>query len=361
MKYSVLLFITIISVIYATSVLRSENTNARKLKTKKIKSKTKEDGSGSWASGYYCGGGIFTSAGSLELVNQGAGTFFAQKLFTPTTATERLGWVFEMKNGPMAQLQKMMVHEGGASKNWYFPFRWLDNKCTYTNPIGFKYLECWITNDAKENFRFKVNLPWKLLGWYIDDDEGNKIKERLNQLSELAHKEILQEKKLLVTDAQAIIANKQFLTAASSSGSQLEVARTNAQNQLNQIGNTINTHNIHLHTIDTEIAELNSRLATSTNTRNALVAELSSSNEKKIQIEKSLATLASDGSTNAKAKAAFSSIVEVNTNNFNAHLAALKASAPQSPAVLNANQAQEAILVKDNEQLFSHSLANISP
>ena len=68
----------------------------------------------------------------------------------------------------------------------------------YTNPDGYKYIEGWITADNHKVFIFRINLPWTLVTWYINDVEVNKICSLINS-AKTKHQNLINEEKSLAT------------------------------------------------------------------------------------------------------------------------------------------------------------------
>jgi hypothetical protein len=152
----------------------------RKTKTK-AKTQVKSIGSGSWATGYDCAEGLATGVpDSGEFTVEAKGKFYATKLENPVTEYEKIGWVFEMAEEPKGRLAKIMF-KAGEGKNWYLPYRYISRPFAYWNrTFNSKYLIGWATNDSNETIKLAVYLPYKTLGWFINDDEGNKIVTLIN-------------------------------------------------------------------------------------------------------------------------------------------------------------------------------------
>jgi len=128
----------------------------------------------------------------------------------------------------------------GTTKKWYLPFRLMTSKFSYTNPTGYKYIEGSITTDDRKLYKFKINLPWKRFGLYIDDTEGNKICSFLNNKSS-QHLGIVSEAKQIATTASnTYIVKKPVLTATQSKGNELATTKASLEKQMNDLAVALN-------------------------------------------------------------------------------------------------------------------------
>ncbi len=223
MKLTIIAF-GLITLIYMHSVTSIMKVNKKVKKTKKSTSKaeasTKGDyGSGSWDGGYDCPD-IKVALGKGGLQTLGRGRFWAPKLQNPVTQSERLGWTFKMDSPPKGDLMRLMV-KGESANYWFLPFRKISSTATYVNPSGYKYIQIWITDDDKKNYRFRVNLPWAYLGWYINDTEGRKICNFLNTQRTQAVSEVSKLKADINTAANEYMTNFDLYQNASKSGSNI--------------------------------------------------------------------------------------------------------------------------------------------
>jgi hypothetical protein len=210
-------------------------------------------GSGSWDSGYKVPE-ILVSVSGKTLSVEGKGKFVATRLERPVFLGEKLGWAFYMEGALGETLQKVMIKE---YDQWYIPFRWISSNVKYVNPNGYKYIEFTVTNDNKENYNFRVNLPYKTFGWIISDEEGTKIANLLNSLRD-QHQAIVNTAKSKATTASSLyMTNKPLLAAAHSESGSIAKAIADAKARLEVVENLLLTSESTRVTADTKLQEFN--------------------------------------------------------------------------------------------------------
>ncbi len=200
----------------ATSLLKV----TKKVKNSKTSKKTTSDyGSGSYNDGFTCPD-IFARSKGSNFTSGGRVKFYPLRLENPSTPQEMIGWVLDFENGPSHNVEKIVVKISG--KKYYLPFRYIRSRAAYTNPVGYKYIEFSVVNDSGEAFTFKVNLPWKRWGWYINDDQGNKICKFLNK-RRTEHQNVVAESKVsAVSSANTNASISPILTAQKQTGANLD-------------------------------------------------------------------------------------------------------------------------------------------
>ncbi len=137
-------------------------------------------GGGSWKTGFDCPS-ILIGTTEKNFNKEGKGTFFPAQIADPITIPEKLGLAFDMKKQPPSVNLKKVMFRYEKTNIWYIPFSYMSSQFKYVNPIGFKYIQGKVTNDKKETYIVRVHLPWKAVGWFINDDEGKKITQMLNK------------------------------------------------------------------------------------------------------------------------------------------------------------------------------------
>jgi hypothetical protein len=137
----------------------------------KISAKNK-DGSGNWDNGFTCPKILVNDK------NQGEATIYA-KLITEQSGDNVYSMLFAFKSAPGAEFKKIARDAGG--NKWRVSYRRMGNNFGYTNPWGNKYIQGDLNDETGKKFNMKIILPYKTFGWYINDDQGNKITNAMNK------------------------------------------------------------------------------------------------------------------------------------------------------------------------------------
>lgn len=224
MKFTLLalLCLCLITISIAVNVLKV---------TKKVKKskKAKTSADNSWEGGYQCD--ILVDGNK-----NGAGYFFANKLATTTstTASEKLGWVFKMTSQPESNLAKILVSD--TSGNHYLPYRLIKTQATYTNPSGDnKYISLSVHLDNGEQHIVKVNLPYKMFGWYINDEQGQIVANFINTYRTNTRNNILEAKSTISKSSSDYITKSPLFQAASKKGSGISIQIEDLKNKQNAL------------------------------------------------------------------------------------------------------------------------------
>lgn len=241
MKQSNIFVITLLSILalnLCTNLLRTEKAERKKKSKTTYKAKSQDYGSGTWDTGYTCPE-IQIALGKGTLKNEGEGTFQAKNLDNPVAEDDKLGWKFVLKNAPGSTLQKVMF-KGTGNNSYYIPWRIISSYFTYTNPAGDnKYLTGFIINDAGETFQLKVLLPYKTLGWYIDDNEGQKLCNLLARRRNEAHNAVLAIKANAISAATSYISDKSLYDSALQNQNNISKALNEINAKITETSNTI--------------------------------------------------------------------------------------------------------------------------
>merc|ERR1712166_1228287 len=138
------------------------------LSTNTMRSKAMSSGSGTWEDGYVCPK-IFLTKGNGSEVDQGEATIMAPTLVEPnTTATA-------------ADSLIATIGTKVSAKVYYIPFRFMSSDMAFNNPVrdNKTLIGTFVADDFK-SYTIKINLPYKTFGWYINDDESNKMRVQIN-------------------------------------------------------------------------------------------------------------------------------------------------------------------------------------
>lgn len=262
----------------------------------------------------------------------GKGKFTYKTLQTPGTGPEKYGWCFEMYEGPTDILKRSMVNASG--KNWCVPYRFINaSSGTYVNPIGRKWISFHITNDSNESWELRVYLPYALIGWVINDDESNQVKNWVANHARSIRATVSSEKTYAVTTGNTLVDNKASLAAASGDQASFQKSLTQRQADINTQTDGLKTQQSTAEQTNTEIKALTDALSAKKATSSNISAQM---NIIRSQIDSLKATLeASKGKTAASQTAALQTAYDADIGNVNAAAAALKALTPTQGTVID--------------------------
>lgn len=233
-----------------------------------MRSKASSAGFGSWETGFTCPN-IFIKEVNGALVDQGEAKIMAPLLKTPDSEQTRLGVNMEFTKTPKADSLIVKIGTKVNDKVYYIPYRYIQGDVAYNNPVReSKTLIGTFVADSLVKYSFKINLPYKIFGWYITDEESNKMKDSINEkgveargvvngiVSDISKKAViyLQKKSLLVaasTDKAEFDAklksqedqSKKIDTQLEDLKTQIEEARGAAFAKLNGVQNSIKALN----------------------------------------------------------------------------------------------------------------------
>ena len=355
-----LIFFAIISISFSLKIERVEKSKRKK---NAVKSKTKaDDGEGSWDQGFRVPGFLVVSGNEgfneEEKNRKGKGRFYPAKLETPTTAEERLGWVYDMTTmAPTGSLAKIMVRIQ-QSNLYYIPFRWINSDVTYTNPSGYKYFEFWVMNDARESFHVRVLLPWKATGWIINDDQGKKIATLLSTKKSQSRAIVDSKKTNANTAANSYLTNKPLYDAAMGDAAKLKAERDKQINQLATITADQKAKQKSFDDNQAAINNLESQIKPLKDAQNSLNTDLSSLTNQINQINASLATL-DTGAKSADLATGFQTNLKKAEADLRQNLSDLSAETPIRQSDIQS--AQDGILTKLSKPDFNSNLNKLFP
>lgn len=212
---------TILSLILIGLVL--SNSEVRKSKTV---TKTKRDGSGDWASGYSCPG-VY-----IDNVEQKGGE--AKILASQIKSKTDLGLTLTFTTAPAADSLTAKILTKVSDKVYFIPYRFISaDTMAYNNPVGSnKNLQFSFFDDANVTHNFKINLPYKIFGWYISDEEANKLLGFIKTNSLTAKGNIAASKNKIGAESENFISTSALLAKANESKAALDAEVTRQSNTL---------------------------------------------------------------------------------------------------------------------------------
>jgi hypothetical protein len=236
-----------------SSILRTE---------RKAKSKAKNDGSGSWDTGYECPGIELLDEAQIKN-SQKTWTTAERVSFKPKDMqsppeNKKLGIFFTITD-PSQKLRKILVDAG--ANTFYLPYRYVSSKFNFQNPFNdYKVIEGSVTNDLNQTFLFRLKLPYKTFGWFIDDKQMQTLCDLINNNRE-AHQTIVKNtKSVLLSSAGIFIQNQLQLDQNTRDANNLEALKTFMIAQIGPIKETIDSDNIKLSDLSILIAKLTAEL-----------------------------------------------------------------------------------------------------
>jgi len=197
MKFTTLRFIAVIMTITISF------TSANKLSASALTL----GGGGNWNDGYLCPK-IF-----INNKDQGEAKIFAKEITQPN-GENTYGMTFAFSQAPKDDMIKKVGLDLGSNK-FRIAYRKMLNNFKYVNPWGNKYIEGTVQDEAGVQYPFKILLPYKTFGWYINDTEGNKIAASMNSHSTLRTSSVVSSKYTLRTNYQSYFDAKKSFDAIS--------------------------------------------------------------------------------------------------------------------------------------------------
>jgi hypothetical protein len=326
-----------------------------------MKRRAKDDGSGSWDGGYECPGIVIVKADqTFNYDTKQRVTFYAGSFEAPPTSQDKIGWVFKMGSAPSGLLGQVMVQVPGSSTKWYIPYRWLSGDFTYTNPWNdYKYIEGYVSNDSKVNYRFRLLLPY-LTGprWAINDEEGKKIAGFLNVRRGTHRGIVINDKQAATSAANTYIANKSIMDSLTEENKSFTATKAKQIEEKTSLTSELARKKATFDENATKIQDLESQLKVLKADQETLNQQITSIGGQINAIEIAIDDANAKGTTAAEKAKALEPAVNQATKDIKAALSDLKTEAPNRAGEIDA--AQTAILAKD-KPTFSANLAKILP
>lgn len=135
---------------------------------------------GSWDKGYDCPELFIEANGIKPELPHGPVHIEGAKLMN-NDGYNSIGWTIVFKNPPPPKNWiNSICNPESDGKTYVIPWRYIVS-FNYHNPyLGNKLLRGEVRNDKHDTFFFKLKLPHKMIGWYINDEEGNRIITKIN-------------------------------------------------------------------------------------------------------------------------------------------------------------------------------------
>merc|ERR1712032_762974 len=193
------------------------------LSTNTMRSRAQDSGSGSWDNGYKCPK-IYLTEGKGSAVNQGEAVIKAKTVVDPNTDATKLGLNLEFTKAPAADSIIAKIGNKISDKVYQIPYRFMSGDMMYNNPV----------RDNK-TYTMKILLPYKTLGWYISDDQANKIRVQVNERGVSAKGNVSLNNSVIATGAELYLQKKALLDSASKDKASLDAELAKQKKESNDI------------------------------------------------------------------------------------------------------------------------------
>merc|ERR1712160_10625 len=235
----------------------------------------KSDGSGDWDNGYTC------PKLMINGVDQGEVKILAKQVVKPT-AENVYHMMFQFTEAPKAEFKKLGRDFG--NNKWGLSYRKSCAHFKFVNPSGNKFIAGYIYNEAGKIVSFKLLLPWKFFGWYINDTLGTAIATGMNKASIDRTSAVINQK----DGFEAYVKAKE--TKLKAFKEQIGALRTTAEAKQK----TVNENQHSLQEADTLINELIREASQLGSQKNAIDEAVKKIEDAKSDIAKTKATLTAD-------------------------------------------------------------------
>jgi len=243
--------------IIAAIVAVANTASLNNMRARRTQAKTKDEGNGDWRSGYTCPR-VKLNYKNREAVEATNAKFQATQLEGSLGKTNSIGW--EFSTGSVGENLKRFVFKNG--NNFYIPYRFISGKFVYVNPFGSnKYVSGWLKNDSGETAQLTIDFPYKTFGWFINDEEGNKIASLLTSLG-AEHQNIVRANKVGANSAASEYkAAKPLENAATGDEAKLKAEIANQEKRLDELNTSYTSNKTNLENAQKEVVSLRNQLA----------------------------------------------------------------------------------------------------
>ena len=167
------------------------------------------DGDGNWATGYNCPN-IMLNISGKDLLPQGRAKIQGKLFVDPNNSDNKQGLVIVFKNAIAQNSLIPQVATQISGNKYSIPWRYVTNTFEYTNPnFSNKFIKGKLQNDQGTIFDLSIVLPYNWPTGYINDEEGNLIRKRINEKGSQVRSEIVVAKNNINTLFPAYTIQKQ--------------------------------------------------------------------------------------------------------------------------------------------------------
>jgi hypothetical protein len=286
-------------------------------------------GDNEWNTNYKC------SKIEIDGVDQGEASIYAKQIENPQ-GDDVNSMLFTFTNAPKDLMRKIGNDNGG--NKWRVPFR-LIGDLKYFNPwVGSKYIFGSIFDEQGNSYNFRIFLPHKTLGWYINDEEGNKLANLITKMATDRRGKVKNAKQTISKNYQNYVDSKTGYENLSKGVESYNAWVKERQNSFNSLRSDRETLQSKATEAENKLNLAKKELIEAENTLNDLMIQLSNVANQKQSIENSITEMATQGSDLAKNKASLTTVVESNKTTLNNEYTKLLNYAPERTAAINASK-----------------------
>lgn len=339
-------FYTILIIALITSSIARKTTKRSKVKTKTTNS---------WDDGFDCS--IETALGNGPYSKEGTGKFFPKLLESPTDINDKICIMWTMTGNPTGNLAKIMTK--GLNNKWCLPYRLIISGFSYTNPFNDnKYTEGWASTDDGTVLHVKIVYPNKLVGWYINDEEAQKINGLIAKQRTEQQNQVKAAKSTLSKHAATYLTYKPLLDVAQTSNNSLVEKQNTLTTKIAEIQHLIESKKAEQLRLQQELEAANNLATAKDSELTSLTNTLNGMNSQFQQNTKTLADYSSSSTDTIDTANKIKAEMDKGLSKFNSAIEVLKREAPQRMTEINAVVSAFTIL---NSKDVSKNLDFIKP
>lgn len=290
-----------------------------------------KDGGGDWDNGFLC------PNVHIDGIKLGEVTVFAKKIES-NEGEDKFSMLLKFTKAPANLDIIRKVGRDIGSNQWRIAYRKTLNSFIYVNPSGNKYIQGTVQDEQGNQFSFKLILPWKLFGWYIDDNQGNRIKNAINNKSTARTSAVISAKYQLRKNYQSYFDAKKEVEALSKNKDEYTKYMQEKKTQLATLKLAITGLRSSATDAQTNVNAKHSDLLEANAKLDELLAKESQIATQKSAIDESVETLSKGTPDLEKTKADLTKSVNDAKKNLDAEYASLLKNAPQRTADINASK-----------------------
>jgi len=175
----------------------------------------------------------------------------------PQNSDDKFGIVFDFTG--QKDLDKncsAYFYKGQGSNLWVLPYRYFTQAPTYTNPTGAKYMQAALQRDSSsKSDTFKFSFPYKMLFWYINDDEGKKIATSIGTNRNTIQNKLAKDKITAVNAGNSYLSSKPILDSLTKDANSLAAQKASVEKDIADITSTITTQSKDVEAAQAELSK----------------------------------------------------------------------------------------------------------
>ena len=230
--------ITVIFTLVLSSIILS-STIKRKSEKSKTTTLTKDDGSGSWETGYNCPKMIITNTKTNAKVTTGEWKFEPSKI---DNMADGLEVTFK------AAVNNEVIVSNVSGGQTYIPWRYIkDQIFDYEKDFGSnKRINFFVRTDSGNEYKVEFYLPWKTVGNYITKEQCDTLMSKFKGKSDTSRNAVITNKKSLTSNVAGLKAlldnqktlinnDQQIIASAEAKMKSIDTERTGLEKQMQDL------------------------------------------------------------------------------------------------------------------------------